>query len=64
MESFYKRVSFFFIYIIFLLALLNNFNLFAQETDSIYIETITISLDSQELLKLEQDIEEIPIDYS
>jgi len=62
--SFYKRVSFFFIYIIFLLVLLNNFNLFAQETDSIYIETITISLDSQELLKLEQDIEEIPIDYS
>jgi hypothetical protein len=67
--SSYKRVSFFFIYIIFLiyvislLFVVNSLKVYAQESDSIYIETMTISIDSQELLNLEQEISEIPIDY-
>lgn len=40
-----------------------SIDLLGQETDSIYVETITISVDSQELLNLEQEISEIPIDY-
>ncbi len=69
MGSSYKRVSFFFIYIIFLiyvislLFVVNSLKVYAQESDSIYIETMTISIDSQELLNLEQEISEIPIDY-
>lgn len=59
----YKRVSFFFIYIIFILFLLNSLSTYGQDSDSIYIETMTISIDSQELLNLEQEISEIPIDY-
>jgi len=37
--------------------------IFAQDSESVYVETITITMDSQELLSMEQEIEEIPIDY-
>lgn len=62
MGASFKRISIFFILII-IIFIFFSIDLFGQEADSIYVETITISVDSQELLNLEQEISEIPIDY-
>ncbi|HPB47510.1 MAG TPA: hypothetical protein PLX16_02720, partial [Exilispira sp.] len=36
---------------------------FAQDSETVYIENITISVDSSELLILEESIEEIPVNF-